>query len=343
MQLIETTEFAPQDWAAFVTRSPNAAAYHDPRWLELFARVFSVKTYFVSARNAQGGLLGGLPLVLQSSLPFGRYMTSLPFVNYGGPLAQSGEVTSRLASAAAELAQTHRARHLELRTFEADVLGWPQRIDKVTMILSLPDSAEALSKQLGAKLRSQIKRMDRESPRIRIGGVELVNDFYGVFAVNMRELGTPVYSRSFFREILTSFADEARIVVVERGAQPVAAGLVYQHRDCMEIPWAACLAEQKRVGANMRLYWECLKLAIERGARRFDFGRCTRDSGTFRFKKQWGAEPTQLYWHYWLAEGRNVPQMHHGNKRLGLAIRAWQKMPLAACNWLGPKIVRNLP
>jgi hypothetical protein len=28
----------------------------------------------------------------------------------------------------------------------------------------------------------------------------------------------------------------------------------------------------------------------------FDFGRSTMNEGTYKFKKQWGCEPTQLHW-----------------------------------------------
>ena len=93
----------------------------------------------------------------------------------------------------------------------------------------------------------------------------------------------------------------------------------------------------------MLLYWECIKLAIERGSKHFDIGRCTIGSGTHRFKKQWGAEATQLYWRYWLRDGQTMPQLNPENATCALAIRAWQKLPLWAANFIGPRIVRYLP
>ncbi len=37
--------------------------------------------------------------------------------------------------------------------------------------------------------------------------VELLGDFHYVFSQNMRDLGTPVYSKQFFREMLITFSE----------------------------------------------------------------------------------------------------------------------------------------
>ncbi len=54
----------------------------------------------------------------------------------------------------------------------------------------------------------------------------MLTDFYTVFVRNMRELGTPVYSQNFFREVLEVFPDHTRIITVYLKEQPVAAGFV---------------------------------------------------------------------------------------------------------------------
>jgi serine/alanine adding enzyme len=66
------------------------------------------------------------------------------------------------------------------------------------MVLTLPDSEAALSNQLGSKLRSQIRRAEREEIELTWGGAQRIADFYRVFAPAMHDLGTPVYPRRFF-------------------------------------------------------------------------------------------------------------------------------------------------
>ncbi len=275
---------------------------------------------------------------------FGDFLVSLPYFNYGGVLADSIEARSSLLLGAADLAKRMGVQHIEFR-HTADV--WSQlqkRTDKVAMQLPLPCDPDILFKQLGAKLRAQIRRPTKEGASVAEGGVELVDDFYLVFARNMRDLGTPVYPKRLFTEIGLAFRDQCRVFVVFVAGQPVAGAFVLCHRDRVEVPWAASLKESNRIGVNMALYWSVLKWCIARGAKLFDFGRSTIDSGTYRFKAQWGAEPQQLYWHYWLPEpeGR-LPQIRPDNPKYAMLVRLWQRQPVALANLIGPYIVKNLP
>ena len=63
-----------------------------------------------------------------------------------------------------------------------------------------------------------------------IGGVELLDDFYRVFAINMRDLGTPVYGKIFFRNILTILIGNAHLIIVKLQGKPVAAAFLLGHR-----------------------------------------------------------------------------------------------------------------
>ena len=91
------------------------------------------------------------------------------------------------------------------------------------------------------------------------------------------------------------------------------------------------------------MYWEVLKFAIDLGIDVFDFGRSSIDSGTFRFKRQWGAQPKQLYWHYWLNKNVQLPSLNPSNPKYALMINLWKKMPVILTKYIGPPIVKNLP
>jgi FemAB-related protein (PEP-CTERM system-associated) len=325
------------DWDAFVTRQAPPQPYWHSGWVLLARDVFGHTPRFLEARDSSGTLLGVLPLVRQSSLLLGSFITSLPFFNYGGALCEDDAVASQLMQAAREWAVDSRSRYLEIRDVRLRASDWQLRTDKVSMILDLPDSFDELGKQLGSKLRSQVKRADRENPVLRTGGMELLDDFYDVFARNMRDLGTPVYPRRFFGTILERFADACRVLVIYRESVPHAAGCLVFHGSGVEIPWASCTAQGKTWGFNMRLYWDALALAIERGTHRFDFGRSTLDSGTFRFKKQWGAKPLQLHWHRWDREPAGEGRM------MEYATAIWQRLPLGVANVLGPLVSPSLP
>jgi FemAB-related protein (PEP-CTERM system-associated) len=269
-------------------------------------------------------------------------MVSMPYFNYGGAVAGHPLIETKLMHAAAEHAASLGISHIEYRD-DTPRDGFPVRTDKVNMVLTLPDSHEALWQSFTPKLRAQIRRPQREKVRVLQDGKAALDDFYSVFTRNMRDLGTPVYPKAFFRHILNCFPEACRILVVRLNDRPAAACILVGHRDRLEIPWASSIRDVNHLSINMLLYWEALKFAIDKHYRHFDFGRSSRDSGTYRFKQQWGARPSQLYWHYWLKPGTALPALSPDNPRYALAINIWRRLPLSVTNRLGPLIVRNLP
>lgn len=335
----------PEDaaaWDRFVAGHEDATIYHLYAWRDFYERDFGKETHYLVARNDEGVVDGVLPLVRQKSILFGDYLCSVPYFNYGGTLADSPDARRRLFEAAARLADTLGARHLELRETRA-YDDWPARTDKVAMLLPLPASADELGQALGSKLRSQIRRPQRENPETQVGGTELLDAFYTVFSRNMRDLGTPVYSRRMFRAILERFPENAELITIDVAGQPAAAAFLVHHRGTTEIPWASTSRDYNRISINMLLYWQALTRAIERGSGYFDFGRATTDSGTYRFKKQWGAQPRQLYWHYHVRDGGEMPALNPDSGRYEVAIRAWRRLPVRVANLIGPLLVHDLP
>ena len=66
----------------------------------------------------------------------------------------------------------------------------------------------------------------------------------------------------------------------------------------------------------------------------FDFGRSTVGSGTYKFKEQWGAQPSPAVWQYYGRRG-STRAMRPDNGKFGLAIHIWQRLPL----WLAMLVV----
>ena len=247
-----------------------------------------------------------------------------------------------LESYAIEEAKELNADHIELRQQEPMNTTWVSTERKVSMRLPLPNSYEQLVKEFPSKLRSQVRRAQKEGMTVRVGGSDCLDEFYAVFSRCMRDLGRQYMQRDFL-EGLEVFSKEARICIVSHGKTPVAAGFLYGFRSTLEIPWAASDKRFNRLAPNMLLYGTVLEYACQQGFHVFDFGRSTPDSGTYRFKAQWGAQPKQLHWYYWMRDGNPVPQLNPQNPKYALAIRLWQKLPVAVANVFGPHIVKHLP
>lgn len=338
-----TTELDQASWDAFVGASPKATPYHSYAWKKVIEGSFQHQTHYLAALDVSGTVRGVLPLVHMKSALFGNFLVSVPFVNYGGLLCETEGALRALLLAAEKLRCSCRAEHVELRHLGFGIEGLPSREHKVTMVLPLAVDAQTQWTGFNAKLRNQVRKAEKNGLSCRIGQLELLDDFYAVFARNMRDLGTPVYGKGFFRNVLLSLTDTTRILAVSKEGKTIAAGIVSWHRGTMEMPWASSIGDYKTLCPNNLLYWEAIQFAIGKGCTGFDFGRSTPNEGTYNFKKQWGAEPVQLYWQYLLAAGKPLPELNNKNPKFEMAIRLWQKLPLPITKFFGPYIVKNIP
>src|SRR5262245_60156365 len=92
------------EWDAFVRTRPESTGYHLWAWREVFERGLDHPCHYLTARE-NGRIVGVLPLVEVRSWLFGRALSSLPYVNYGGVLAEDDATADALVSEAGRLAE----------------------------------------------------------------------------------------------------------------------------------------------------------------------------------------------------------------------------------------------
>jgi FemAB-related protein (PEP-CTERM system-associated) len=255
------------------------------------------------------------------------------------------ELSARAAllEAASALARQCSVAYELLRHRERQLPQLEMRSHKVTMLLPLARTAEAMWTGLDRKVRNQVRKAEKSGVVIEKGGLEQLDAFYSIFARNMRDLGTPVYHRHLFATILQKFPSEAALHIARVDGKPIAAALSYEYGSWIEVPSASSLREHRALCPNHLLYWTIMKSAIEKGSTVFDFGRSTPNDGTYHFKEQWGAAATPLAWEYWLAPGVSLPSDDRHSAKYQAIIGAWKRLPLAAATFLGPRIARLVP
>lgn len=336
-------------WDQYVVSKENSSLYHRWAFRTCIEKAFGHRAVYFAAFDSLGNIRGVLPSIELNSKLFGHFVVSLPYFTYGGALADSAEIEDSLATAVFAYAREYGVEHVELRaTFERaseSVTGFSHRKDhKVSMVRSLPETSDQLWQDIGTKVRAQVRKGQRYPFSVKFGNQELLSDFYRVFAENMRDLGTPVYDKKFFQVMLESdLAKSFALGVVYLEGKPVSCCFLMQNKGIMEIPWASTLARVNHMNANMYMYWEVLQFAIAQSNTFFDFGRSSKDAGTYRFKKQWGAKPQQLYWYYWLPEGQALPELNPDNPKYKLLIAVWKRLPVWLTKIIGPLIIKYLP
>lgn len=341
VELIEMCVSNQKEWSDYSLSRFGEIFYYDYRWKKVLEESFGHKSFYLMALQNKK-IVGVFPLVFIKSKIIAPALISLPFFNYGGILADNEDVSSFLLNKALNILKEVRAKYIEIRSLNKLNLPLITREHKVTMWLELSNDIDAQWERLDGKLRNQIKKAQKSGLAIKHGKGELLDKFYSVFARNMRDLGTPVISKNFFKNILKYFPKESNIFIVELENKVIAAAFTLIHDNTIEIPWASSIGTFNKLCPNEFMYWEIIRYAISQGLSRFDLGRCTKDSGTYKFKKQWNPEIRQLYWQYWAKRESNLPTDSPKESKFSMLITIWEKLPLFITNRLGPYIAKEI-
>ena len=323
---------------AFILAHPQATFCHHPGWGPVLRESYGKNLFHFTLRGKDRGLSGVIPVVALQSPLFGKQWVSLPYLDFGGPLAINPESETALIEALTRASAKEGSR-LEIRSAHALAsLPLPDN-DKVAMYLNLGAfTEESYWKKLDARVRNQVRKAEKSGITTRWGGLDELDAFYSVFCANMRDLGSPVHARQLFSAML-SHIPGSEIGTAWREGRCIGGLVRIRFRDTLAIPWASTLAEERIYCPNHAMYYDSIKTAFREGYRRLDFGRSTKGEGTYRFKAQWLAEDSPLPWYQFDSQGHAAQSVAHVQSgKLAFAGRVWKKLPLPVANWLGPRL-----
>lgn len=330
-------------WDEFVHSHPNSAPYQLFGWTKAVEEAYSFKKInLISEKN--GFVSGVLPMTL-FKIPLKKpVLISLPYCDLGCLLTENSSTEEALFNYAIKTAKEINASSIELRGQVSqsllDKCSFPfsKRENKVRMLLSLPGTSKELWEGFKSKLRSQIRKAEKNGLHFEIANHK-TDDFYAVFSRNMRDLGSPVHSKEWIQQIIKQLGNDVILGLVYHQDMAIGAGLIVKTGRKVSIPWASTLRFYNRLNPNMLLYWGFLEYAADNNCNLFDFGRSTPGGGTYRFKTQWGAQPQPLIWQTIYLHGSPSSPTHSSNGKMRIyQERIWQKLPLSFVNAVGPKV-----
>jgi FemAB-related protein (PEP-CTERM system-associated) len=329
---------APDDCAAidaFQESHTDATPFHRRAWVEAITRGCGHKAHFLIA--GQDVVTGVLPLHEVHSMLFGRALVSSGFGVGGGILATDQVSVEALGQAAWQLAEATSCPTVELRG-GALPTDWTQ--DTTTYLnfsreLAGDDDAELLA--IPRKQRAEVRKALGNDLTVDMGDRSA---HYAVYAESVRNLGTPVFPRSLFSEVLHAFGDDADVLTVRKNGVPLASVLSLYHRGVVMPYWGGGTASARPERANDMMYFALMQHARRRGCIRFDFGRSKAGTGAAAFKHNWGFQGVPLaYAKRSLGKAREINPL---DPQYSSKVKIWQKLPLPIANRLGPLIARGL-
>lgn len=330
---------------AFVARHSLGTPFHRPAWLKAVARGTG-NAGLALLLERRGEIAAYLPLSEVHSPVFGRLFASSGFAVDGGLLADDGADSGAIFAAAQELAERRSCPSIELRggVLPGERNGWALRTDShCGFVTPLAADDEAQLTTIPRKQRAEVRKGLANDVSITVGRCEADRAaHYQVYAESVRNLGTPVFPRTLFAEVLDAFGNDADILTVRREGRAVASVLSLYWRGAVMPYWGGGTREARGLRANDRMYFELMLHARRRGCVRFDFGRSKTHSGAYHFKRNWGFEPEPLTYASWTAPGAEKRDADPTSARHALQIAVWRRLPLVLANRIGPAIARGL-
>jgi len=336
-------DVAGDNWLEYLKVQPEADICHHPAWAQIFARTFGLESALVRHRT-DGHTDGGVPLVQFDRRITGRAMISMPYLNYGGILADNDEVRSDIIAACRQLADKSDIDYLELRH-----TGWSigDKADKkihnrVTFRLDISRPSDEILKGLRRQTRTRIRRVIKQGFGSYYGR-DRIGDFYKLFSMAMREHGTPVLPKRFFKLIIEHLGAHAAFMIAYKNDTPVGGKLVLTFKERASMVWGCFPDKYKHLLANYYLTWELIKQLEDSRVKILDFGRSPLEGGGHIYKSNWGPEKIPIHVDYIARDPERIPLLKPENRRFRPAIAIWKHLPLSITKMLGPKLARYFP
>ena len=333
------TDADTKRWDQFVEQSPDATFFHRAGWREVLEKAFNHSGHFLFAENG-GEIVGILPLAEVKSWLFGHSLVSTPFCVYGGVVAADEGVQKALVAKACQLADELSVDYLELRNRKRFDESWPCKTLYYTFRKPVSSDQEENLKGIPRKQRAVVRKaiqLELES-----SFDEHVDRFYTAYSTSVRNLGTPVFSKKYFRVLRQVFATESDILTITKDNALVASVMSFYFKDEVLPYYGGGTAAARNLKGNDYMYWRLMCHATERGVRLLDYGRSKEGTGSFSFKKNWGFTPEPLYYEYYLVNATEIPELNPLNPKYQLMINCWKKLPLWLSQRIGPLVSKYL-
>jgi FemAB-related protein (PEP-CTERM system-associated) len=334
----ELDESRQKDWNLYVASSKQTFFCHDLRWKSVVEDSYGLKPYYLLAYKKEKPV-GVFPLFLVTSIFFGRFLITAPYLSYGGIISDNSAAEEALIERTKTLANELRADYVEVRNNEVCFYLPHTKSIYCTLKIYLGGGEENVWKNiLTGRARNNVRRARKAGLEI-IEDRNLVDVFSNLVFKTMHHLGTPSHNSKFFNAIL-KYYPEAKLLMVRANRKYVGGTLLVSYNNTVLGEWIACLKKYYPMQVNSFIYWESIASSCRNGFQFFDVGRSKWDTGVFKFKASFGAKAEPLYYQYYLNRAKKVPNIDPENSSFKPLITAWRHLPLSVVNFVGPRLRR---
>lgn len=218
---------------------------------------------------------------------------------------------------------------------------WIANCHHSTFSCQLAETEEAILTAIKRKQRAVVRHSLNNE--LQADNSDNIDVCYDVYAESVRNLGTPVFSKKLFSELKNVFASRCETLVIHNAQDvPVSSVLSFYYKNEVLPYYGGGIHEARALKSNDFMYYQLMCLARNQGIEKFDFGRSKDDSGSYKYKKNWGMNEEKLHYHIALVKSTELPNLSPNNPKYKFFIETWQRLPLSLSRLIGPYLSKYL-
>lgn len=358
VEVVSLSDNNAEKWNDFVENASHPSLYHMWEWGEALLSTYGYKRYYFSALQEET-VTGILPLIHVKSRLFGNRLISLPFCEYGGPLAapelsapEKMQVTAALLDAANKLAKTLHLSYIEMRNPAiedaeefVESQGYAVLPRYVTFRVDLTKNPDELWANLDKSTRKSVRKAMKNQVTVReVEGEAQLRAFYTLYLRDMKRHGSPPHKYLFFKKLSELFqaSGKMRILLAEYEGRFIGGRIVFCNGKTIFCWSSVSDAKYRNLNPSNLLLWETIEWGLKNGYHSLEMGRTRKGTTIYDFKKSWGGNEINLN-EYICFTGTNKKELPDPTETTYRYLaKIWSLMPISLSKRIGPKILSGI-
>jgi predicted N-acyltransferase len=279
-------------WDGFIENNASVPPLNCFAWRTILEESYGVETNFLVAEAPDGDVVGVLPVYFNRTRRGRKCLFSLRFglvskndrvagalINEVGRICEASGVSSDLISSGYELKS-----------------GNLPAVSRSTLVLNISNDLEHEWRVLSAKTRNTVRKAEKSGVSVHQGR-EHLSEFYDIYANSLARKGFAIHTPEFFRSMARNLGDRFDLLVARHEGEIVGGTIVVKGPGVAMYPFQAAKPEMVSLAVIPLMVWKLMAYCAERGIFHIDMGESSPGSGTFKFKKNFGGDPTPLYYY----------------------------------------------
>jgi hypothetical protein len=318
-------------WDDFVKADPRTSIFHTKSWLAALHSAYNYQPVGYTFAAPDEPLTNAVVFCRVKSWLTGERLVSLPFSDHCEPLVDSVDQLHALLKPAQQELREAKIKYIDVRPLSLSYSEGLENAESYYLhILDLRPAEEALYKRLhGDSIRRKIQRADREKLTLEVGSSEtLLEEFYNLHVITRQRQEMPPHPKSWFRKVLASLGDDAKIRIARKDGVAVASIFTLAHKQKMVYKYGCSDHHSHNLGGMQFLFWQLIRESKERGLVELDFGRSEiSNEGLVTFKDRWGGNRQTITYLRYPARPPVTEGASHSSPLMSLGKKVFARCP----------------